>query len=258
MGKYSPENELIPSLETHTRFDTVTHYTSITTLFKILRNGKILFNRIDKVNDLLEKENLLKHENYRRVFVSCFSIRKYESLPMWSMYTHKDTGVMLRFKLRSGYNTCDLFTNETFQTEDGKEYCMKPCPNQQLFVQLDAVQVKYSNVTRFHPITHVKEENKFYDIPYHFGLEKIKAWSYEKEIRFRAIFRENISCTEDIPEITRLFAKLNFSAIESLTIIFNPWINKEDWRDILQDFISKLKIDLKVEFSNSRLHNKIK
>ena len=64
MGQYGPENELLVIGKTSLKLDTITHYTSIPTLFKILRNQNILFNRIDNVNDLTEKESLMKHENY--------------------------------------------------------------------------------------------------------------------------------------------------------------------------------------------------
>lgn len=64
MGQYGPKNELLVLGKPSLKLDTITHYTSIPTLFKILRNQNILFNRIDNVNDLTEKESLMKHENY--------------------------------------------------------------------------------------------------------------------------------------------------------------------------------------------------
>lgn len=127
MGKYSPENELIPlKKEERLVLDTITHYTSIPVLFKILRNNQILFNRIDNVNDLEEKENLMKHENYQRVFISCFSTQNSESIPMWRMYTNKDTGIMLKIKFRKGITVDNLFFKDYMSTSDGDKISIIP------------------------------------------------------------------------------------------------------------------------------------
>ena len=239
MGQYGPENELLVLDKQSLKLDTITHYTSIPTLFKILRNQNILFNRIDNVNDLTEKEGLVKHENYRRLFVSCFSIRKSESIPMWRMYTKKDTGIMLQFKFRQGYQAEEFFVRDFIKSSDGSMYNIIPNDKRgEVRVQLDAVEVTYTNKPKHYPTMNVIEENKEYDVPDHFGIEKSKAWSYEKEIRFRAILRGNFGC-EKIPDVPYLFPKITYNAIDELTIVFNPWISKDDWGDIIQDFIDK-------------------
>ena len=49
-------------------------------------------------------------------------------------------------------------------------------------------------------------------------------------------------CNDEIPEVSRLFARINFNAIEKITVVFNPWIDKDDWADIIKEFVSKQKI----------------
>lgn len=262
MREYSPENELIPLRKKEPLFyDTITHYTSILTLFKILRNKSFLLNRIDNMNDLEEKENLTKHKNYMRVFVACFSLLKTESIPMWRMYTKNDTGVMLKIKFKKDVAVSDLFRENYLKANDGKRInIMNTGSNEYIQAQFDAVKVNYTNRVFNSPIITVDEEKKDYDVPDNFALEKNTAWKYEKEIRFRAVLRVRgvQGIDTDMLNVCSLFAPINFDAIDDLTVVFNPWINKDDWVDIIQDFINKQNISLRVKYRNSSLHNKIK
>ncbi len=63
------------------------HYTSIETLALILKNGQIRFNRLDKVNDLMEAE---KHGDFylsKLIYVSCWTYSNKESIPLWNIYS---------------------------------------------------------------------------------------------------------------------------------------------------------------------------
>jgi hypothetical protein len=245
MEKYSPENELIPlKKEEPLVLDTITHYTSIPVLFKILRNNQILFNRIDNVNDLEEKDNLMKHENYQRVFISCFSTQNNESIPMWRMYTNKDTGIMLKIKFLKGITVDNLFFKDYMSTSDGEKISIIPqrINSSSVGVQFDTLKIVYTDKMVRSPIMTVDEGKKDYDVPAYFAMEKSSAWRYEKEIRFRAVLREWGFGNDEIPEVSRLFARINFNAIEKITVVFNPWIDKDDWADIIKEFVSKQKI----------------
>ena len=106
---------------------------------------------------------------------------------------------------------------------------------------------------------HVKEENKYYDIPDYFGLEKRTAWKYERELRYRAIIRAaQVNTPAEFEEIGSLFGKINFSAIDKITVVFNPWINKEEWVSVLKAAIKEQKIDTQIDFRNSSLYKKIR
>ena len=73
-------------------------YTSIDTLALILQSKQILFNRLDKVDDLEEGgiiPNGVKIGKY--VFVSCWTENSEENIPLWKMYTN---GVGVRIGLK--------------------------------------------------------------------------------------------------------------------------------------------------------------
>lgn len=77
----------------------VYHYTDLKTLDMILSNQSILFNRIDKVNDLLEHKRIDDFSK-RKGFVSCFSCREHESYFFWKVYSQKQKdsiGVRIKF-----------------------------------------------------------------------------------------------------------------------------------------------------------------
>lgn len=71
------------------------HYTSIETLALILHNKKIRFNRLDKVDDVLEG-SLLKESHY--VFASCWTESEHENIALWNMYAKNMRGVRIGFK----------------------------------------------------------------------------------------------------------------------------------------------------------------
>ena len=75
------------------------HYTSFDALRHILPDKKLKFNRIDKVNDLMERNIFGEDELYQLVFVSCFSTEKVESIPMWSIYGKDENGLRISFEL---------------------------------------------------------------------------------------------------------------------------------------------------------------
>lgn len=73
----------------------VYHYTSIDTLALILQSKKILFNRLDQVDDLEENIKSLGINLGKYVFVSCWTESKEENIPLWKMYTDNGVGVRI-------------------------------------------------------------------------------------------------------------------------------------------------------------------
>lgn len=72
------------------------HYTDINTLALILKTRKLLFKRLDCVDDLEEgniKPDGLKLGQY--VFVSCWTEASEESIPLWKMYSDGKMGVRI-------------------------------------------------------------------------------------------------------------------------------------------------------------------
>ena len=72
------------------------HYTSLATLALILKNKTIMFNRLDRVDDI-EEGTIESNGVYpgRNVFVSCWTEDAEESIPMWNMYARGGAGVRI-------------------------------------------------------------------------------------------------------------------------------------------------------------------
>ena len=71
------------------------HYTSIETLASILDSKRIRFNRIDRVNDLYEAQEVKGIHFGKYFFVSCWTDLGEECIPLWNMYTTKMRGVRI-------------------------------------------------------------------------------------------------------------------------------------------------------------------
>lgn len=71
------------------------HYTSISTLEKILESKKIRFNRLDRVNDKTESEFFSGINLAKYIFISCWTNQD-ENLPQWYMYGNECKDVCLK------------------------------------------------------------------------------------------------------------------------------------------------------------------
>ena len=71
------------------------HYTSISTLAHILESKKIRFNRLDRVDDIEEGKAIDVNNISSFIYVSCWTNKKYESIPLWNMYTPNMKGVRI-------------------------------------------------------------------------------------------------------------------------------------------------------------------
>ncbi|MBU67006.1 MAG: DUF2971 domain-containing protein [Cupriavidus sp.] len=71
------------------------HYTSVSTLELILRNGTLRFTRLDQFDDVTEGRSIGKFPLGTRLFASCWSADDSESVPQWEMYGDRMRGVRL-------------------------------------------------------------------------------------------------------------------------------------------------------------------
>lgn len=265
MFMFSPNNELIPINNLKKGDDyanSIVHYTSIANLFKILRGKQIKFNRIDNVNDLEEKELLEFRENYRRVFVACFSKTASDRIPMWKMYTNKNDGVMIKIVPFEKSKYKDLLVLDSAVCDNKKiGFGLKNVSlstEQNWYARFDAYDVEYTDDKKTKLSTlKVPEEQKTYDIPDYFGRCKNTAWKYEEEFRFRIVLK-SITHENELQDLHYLFVNINFDKIKRIEITFSPNIDKSDWEDIIDDFRIKQDIKTKFTYRNSRLFGKIK
>lgn len=72
------------------------HYTNLESLAMILKNKTIRFNRLDKVDDTEEGDaESLGVRFCKYVFVSCWTEKEEESIPLWKMYGGDSGGVRI-------------------------------------------------------------------------------------------------------------------------------------------------------------------
>lgn len=239
----------------------LTHYTNISSFFKIIRTKQLKFNRIDNLNDLTEKQLLQDKENYKRVFVSCFSRSCKELIPMWKMYTDKQTGIRLRFYPKKDTKFRDLFELDYVYTGN-KMIALDGCnitnaTEKSIVARFDGFDVEYGNKK---DLTHlyIKSEDKDYNVPYYFSSRKSKAWQYEKEFRYRILLKAYGRKIVELKDYFSLFLNIKFDAFEKIEIIFSPEINKLDWEDIIEDFKTKQSLKTKFVYHNSVLYEKIR
>ena len=164
------------------------HYTSIETLELILKNKKIRFNRLDKVDDMEESiygsgPNLTKIGIY--AFVSCWTKSEKENPALWKMYTdYKGVRIALDAMPFKTYKAKDGFTS-FFQEEMnfGSDYfILSFCNEAKLHdvIYVDNPEEEIKNI--------IKSKNgdmlaSIYDL----GLYKRKEWAMQQESRFKII-----------------------------------------------------------------------
>lgn len=202
------------------------HYTSIETLACILKNKTIRFTPLDKLDDLQEQEtsdgNALTHYFY----ASCWTDTDEESIPMWRMYTPKNSGVRIALPAMP-FKKYHPTLEELWSCIEGRiRYRHKEPPvatlrpfhdeslNDTLTLLLDTenddgflVKVKYDNDrTYLYPNINVQGEPGTIDIS-NIGRVKNTYWEFQHEWRylFAAIKLFNVSKNAEW-EVTRIDA----------------------------------------------------
>lgn len=71
------------------------HYTTIENLALILKNQTIRFSKLTNTDDLEESKTSDIGEAGQYIFVSCWTDKKDENIPLWHMYSSKLSGVRI-------------------------------------------------------------------------------------------------------------------------------------------------------------------
>ena len=236
----------------------ICHYTNIPILLKILDTKKIKFNRIDFVNDLTEKEGLKENNNYKMVFVSCFTKNDEEKIPMWKIYTKGATGVFVKFFFKENIPAKELF-NDSLGCHSKNTTIPIVGRNvviDDLGASLDFYNVEY--VDKFiKSATKKHSDGNTYDYPFYFARYKRTCWEYEEELRYNITLKTGQNYNKNRQDFKELFLTINFNCLDKIEIVFNPWTSKNEWESILNPFITKINKDL-FELKDSILKNTIK
>lgn len=188
----------------------VHHYTSIDTLELILVNRKIRFNRLDRVDDILESKLTGTYELAKYAFVSCWTYENNESIPQWSMYANSMKGVritlpkdMFNFQLVNSkgkyyvYTVGDVYSPIKIEEMFGDDYIILPLFTlksnlERKVIYVDNPLEKAKEFIRFN----VDENGYVHDFNINSLLEvavyKSKEWEFQKELRFAIVLFPSI------------------------------------------------------------------
>lgn len=195
-------------------------YTDIDALKKILQSQKILFNRLDLLNDpfegivMLEKEHKISSIS-KTIYCSCWTANSVESISMWGIYKNF-RGV--RIKVKSNLFSDNLFLKETdsgfmpvgkISTIQLKGQCSslgKPIGIHNVYGPIKIEYVSsmnetYSNAVKGHADTEIMIPEGHKNIRIiELGNKKVSYWEYEDEWRFKISAYSDVIAQPEILE----------------------------------------------------------
>lgn len=197
---------------------TLYHYTTLDSLKKIIKSRTLLFNRCDKLNDLIEG-----NRSEVKYFVACFTYHEEESIPMWYMYRRSNNHcIHCNVGVRISVENCDFFTGKVYLDPEKKDifytasqlgevFCGNTiyddankytCPTQGTINPDSGLSVRLTNVPNL-------------------GLRgKTAAWKYEQEARFFMLDNELLN-------VDKIFLELDDSFFEKLKITISPLLSDD-------------------------------
>jgi hypothetical protein len=170
------------------------HYTSIETLALILKTKKIRLNNLADVNDL-EEGNTIDCGNIARYYhVSCWTMQKKESIPLWNMYAGMN-GVRLTFsnKFLGEPNT---ESSQHVHKKNKEHLILKDCQDSKI-VYTECKKILCPEIDKGGKIDFEKV-----------GRYKRTAWKFEKEWRIMR-FAANITTDYTNTESDKLLKSKN-------------------------------------------------
>lgn len=271
-------NKNIKNAQSRLKFS---HYTNLVALKSILENKTIKLNRIDKVNDLAETEYMSKNDDYKRVFIGCFTHNEEESIPQWYMYTKytaKDgeQGVYVTYLLDKNIDSdlkkfIDYERNAIVKYEDGKEdkykienewggcraYNTTYLKNKKCILRLSLTDVIYSDDFEKNSTIHLKYKDKEIPVIDEFGRFKTEYWKFEYETRIIGDFISMDDTDYDPPK--EIYIPLDYNNIK-ISITLNPWDTpeiKKKVEDICKENLKKEQYEIKYSVLKGKLNSRI-
>jgi len=245
------------------KHDYLFHYTSIDSLYKILENKSFKFNRLDLLNDLNEhKRNNSVEIDY---YVLCFSNKKRESIPLWFMYADKCSGIIIKIKNCNIFENCNVFYKLDDEIKYFENKIISSDKTLKKIISIDKGIIELTDPELIDVIYSDDEINREFSKTFHDGgliFEQIypilltgikgEAWVYENETRYYVS-----ASTLNRMDLREVFYEYNEKFYDELTIIFNPFIddnNKKEIKDKVKSLIPE-KHYLKINFIDSDLKN---
>lgn len=223
------------------------HYTTLSSLIKIIRNESWHLTNAANMNDILEYQNGDK-SRWPNIFFCSFMTEVKESIGMWSMYAQPwEKGI----KIAIPSNVLRKWIRGITKLEEISLSNYKPTGRTVLIEpgQLHLASVVYSNTDSF-----IKKDNKDNIEKLYWsnvvntnlrnaahmseltGYIKDMAWSYEKEIRILAEF-------DNIQRFQRVSIKLTDEVINSMIITESPLFEGNLMDELRKETQRQLSID---------------
>jgi hypothetical protein len=247
------------------------HYTSIENLALILKSGNIRFKSLDTVDDLNEghTQDVDKYQQF--VFVSCWTIDKKESIPIWNMYAKDMSGVRIALpKYPFNHYSLDDLPKEVSSEKPFKGSTIMNklhFDNGFVFRQDEhyLVKVIYTDDLKLLQPRLIEKisENEMVVWSAKVGIHKEKVWKFQSEVRYRIIIHpkrgfkqaaddrfkyENdiISKYIDIP--------IRKDAFKEMKILLGPK-QSDGNRIIVESLIEKYNPNIKIETSKLQIRH---
>lgn len=200
------------------------HYTSLSTIISILKNGTWHLSQASCMNDILEFTNGDK-SRWSKLFFTSFMREDDESIGMWSMYGQPwDKGVKISIPKNIAV---DWLIREDIRVSevDCRTKNKKREISESLYLQPFLSAVAYANTDRINHKGEV-EEVKYGTVknsnltecthdPILTGYIKDEAWAYEKEIRLCIEFR-------NVPNFKRIALNIPDEVIDNIILTPSP------------------------------------
>lgn len=238
------------------------HYTSVSTLIKILQSKRIRFNRLDLMNDPVEGHTSMFPDAKTCVFASCWTAESREELPMWKVYTNLE-GCRLRMPI-------DMFSSEekmsVVKCNKSNNYLM----SSKLSCAYEVKRKKQPEISKnnflsgniygptsieYYYNKQMLEENivnedksqdfEFFEINLNLlGQRKLDYWKFEKEFRYRIFIHDAIVMAGATQVLNQGFANspvitefvdipLEEKALNNIEVIMGPKTSPSDKESML-------------------------
>lgn len=245
-------------------FKKLYHYTSIESFKRIIQSKTLMFNRNDRVNDIIEGKRTRSFQSY--YYTACFTFSDKESIPLWHIYAKKDQGV------RFSVNNRNFFTGKMYYLNDSGKQCF----NKEL-IGSEREKPLYGNIIRVpsgyvgvddvcRVVVEYSDEKLLIDptIVEDYGSLEIRktnvfemagikgtAWAYEDEARFFTTISGNQL------EINSIFFELEDDFFNEMIITLNPFMSDEERKKTISE-LKKILLGYDVSFVDSKLLGKIR
>lgn len=244
--------------------DRLYHYTSIDNMKKIIDSKALMFNRNDKLNDVVEG---LRTESFQsNYYTTCFTTNSKESIPLWYMYGKGKLGIRISVKNRNFFTGRVYYLNgenkiyfkrEEIEIENDKPIYANIVRTKYGYIKLGSINrtnVYYSDEeVEKDPTTILGNKSIEVHVTDIYKMAGVKggAWSFEEEARFFT------TISDKWLNINSLFYELSDDFFNEMIITINPFLNNEEMERIENDF-KKLLSSYNITFSKSKLTGKIR